>query len=393
MWYNGLLQLSIGELILAVLLLTHLTIISVTIYLHRYSAHNALELHPVLQHIFRAWLWLTTGMTTKAWTAIHRKHHAKCETEEDPHSPVIKGIKKVFWQGAELYREEAENEETLERYGQRTPNDWIENNVYSRFPSLGVSLLLIVDLLMFGIIGLTVWAIQMIWIPFFAAGVINGLGHHTGYRNFECKDAARNICPWGILIGGEELHNNHHTFPNSPKLSAKPWEFDIGWLYIKILCFLKLADVKHKKPVSYTDNKKKHIDTETIMAVINNRFQIMVHYRKQVISPIIKIEKSLAKNKKLFRRAHKLLAREASLVKPAHQERITHLLEHSHILKTIYEKRIALQSIWQNTFKDKHERVEALKDWCQQAETSGIKALADFAALLRSYRLASPVSN
>lgn len=392
MWYNGLLQLSIGEIIIAVFVLTHLTIISVTIYLHRYSAHNSLELHPALKHIFRAWLWLTTGMTTKAWTAIHRKHHAKCETEDDPHSPVIKGIRTVLWQGAELYRQEAKNEETLKRYGQRTPDDWLENNLYNRFSSLGLSILLVIDLLLFGIIGLSVWAIQMIWIPFFAAGVINGLGHHAGYRNFECKDAARNVSPWGILIGGEELHNNHHTFPNSPKLSAKPWEFDIGWLYIKILCALKLANVKHKKPISYTDKGKKHIDAETIMAIINNRFQIMVHYRKQVIKPIIKIEKSLTENKKLFRRAHRLLARETSLVKPCHQERITHLLEHSHILKTIYEKRLALQAIWQTAFTDKNERIDALKEWCQQAEASGIKALADFASLLRSYRLVPPVA-
>lgn len=229
MWFNGFLDLSPWQLVAVTLVLTHITIVSVTVYLHRYSAHRALDLHPALQHFFRFWLWLTTGMNTREWTAIHRKHHAKCETVEDPHSPVHKGLFTVLRAGAELYKAEAKNQDTLRIYGKNCPDDWIERNLYSRFPIGGVVLMALIDLALFDALGLTVWAVQMVWIPFWAAGVVNGLGHAVGYRNFECRDAATNLVPWGILIGGEELHNNHHTYPNSAKLSVKKWEFDLGW--------------------------------------------------------------------------------------------------------------------------------------------------------------------
>ena len=228
MWYNGLLDLSAWQLLAVTLLITHVTIVSVTVYLHRYSAHRALELHPALKHFFRFWLWLTTAQNTREWTAIHRKHHAKCETVDDPHSPVIKGLRTVLLTGAELYRAEAENPETLRIYGKNCPEDWVERNVYSRFPVGGIAIMAVIDLALFGVLGMTVWAVQMMWIPVWAAGVVNGLGHAIGYRNFECRDAATNLSPWGIIIGGEELHNNHHTYPNSAKLSVKPWEFDMG---------------------------------------------------------------------------------------------------------------------------------------------------------------------
>lgn len=391
MWYNGLLSLSLWETILATLLLTHITILSVTIYLHRYSAHNSLELHPVLQHFFRFWLWLTTGMRTKEWTAIHRKHHAHCETRQDPHSPVLKGLRKVLWQGSELYKEEARNSETLTRYGQRTPEDWIENNLYTPYAYLGISLMLIIDVLLFGLIGITVWAIQMVWIPFFAAGVINGIGHHSGYRNFECRDAARNIFPLGILIGGEELHNNHHTYPNSAKLSIRKWEFDIGWFWIKTFSFLKLAKVRKTTPLVQLDTQKSHIDSDTVMAVINNRFQIMAQYKKQVITPLVKHEKALAteKTRKLMKSARKLLAREESLLAPVHHEHVKSIIEQSHALKIIYEKKKSLQAIWQN-LKDINERKDALMKWCHEAEASGIKVLQDFSTTLRTHTLPNP---
>ncbi len=342
MWYEGLLSPSPWETILATLILTHITILSVTIYLHRFSAHNALELHPVLQHLFRFWLWLTTGMRTLEWTAIHRKHHACCETEHDPHSPVRKGLQKVLWQGAELYRQEAANQETLQRYGQRTPDDWIERKLYTPYSKAGIVLMLAIDLILFGAIGITVWAVQMLWIPFFAAGVINGLGHHSGYRNFECKDAARNLIPLGLLIGGEELHNNHHTFPNSPRLSVRKWEFDIGWLWIRFFDYLNLANVRKVNPLAKMDIEKNHNDYDTVMAIINNRFQIMVQYKKMVIGPMVRDEKSRActKTRKLFNSARKFLAREHSLLIPDHQERIGKLLDSSHVLKTIYEKKM-----------------------------------------------------
>ena len=233
--YKGLLDASFGTMVLYTLVMTHITIVSVTLYLHRYSAHRALELNGALKHFFRFWLWLTTGMLTKEWTAVHRKHHVDCETEEDPHSPQIFGLKKVLWQGAELYGVTAAKSQVLDRFGKGTPDDWIERNLYSKFKISGVGTMMVIDLMLFGVGGLTIWAIQMMWIPFWAAGVVNGIGHYWGYRNFECPDAARNLVPWGILIGGEELHNNHHTYPNSAKFSVKPWEFDLGWLYVTAL--------------------------------------------------------------------------------------------------------------------------------------------------------------
>ena len=285
---NGLFNLSPLALIAITLVLTHITIVAVTVYLHRYSAHRSLELHPVLKHFFRFWLWMTTGMTTLEWTAIHRKHHATCETEDDPHSPVVKGLSTILWTGAEEYREEAKNQETLDRYGKGCPDDWIERNLYSRFPIGGVGTMLVIDVALFGVIGLTIWAVQMIWIPFFAAGVINGIGHYWGYRNYECSDAATNISPWGILIGGEELHNNHHTYPNSAKLSQKPWEFDIGWFWIRLFETFGLAKVRSTGPVAHKVPGKQTLDLDTAWAVVNNRFQVMARYAESVVKPLVK---------------------------------------------------------------------------------------------------------
>ncbi|HIQ53986.1 MAG TPA: acyl-CoA desaturase [Pseudomonas pachastrellae] len=389
MWYNGLLDLSVWQLIAVTLVLTHITIVSVTVYLHRYSAHRSLELHPALKHFFRFWLWLTTSMNTREWTAIHRKHHAKCETPDDPHSPVHKGLSTVLRKGAELYMEEAKNEETLRIYGKNCPDDWIERNLYSRFPIAGVTLMAIIDLALFGVLGITVWAVQMMWIPVLAAGVINGLGHALGYRNFECRDAATNILPWGILIGGEELHNNHHTYPNSAKLSVKKWEFDMGWLWIRLFSLLGLAEVRRTAPIAHRVEGKQTLDMDTAMAILNNRFQIMAQYRKLVIKPAVRSELARMDEsvRHLFRRAKRLLSRETTLLDDRHQARIQTMLEHSQALKVIYEKRLALQQIWGRTSANSHEMLHALKDWCNQAEESGIKALQEFADSLRTYLL------
>ena len=389
MWYNGLLDLSVWQLIAVTLVLTHITIVSVTVYLHRYSAHRSLELHPALKHFFRFWLWLTTSMNTREWTAIHRKHHAKCETPDDPHSPVHKGLSTVLRKGAELYMEEAKNEETLRIYGKNCPDDWIERNLYSRFPIAGVTLMAIIDLALFGVLGITVWAVQGMWIPVLAAGVINGLGHALGYRNFECRDAATNILPWGILIGGEELHNNHHTYPNSAKLSVKKWEFDMGWLWIRLFSLLGLAEVRRTAPIAHRVEGKQTLDMDTAMAILNNRFQIMAQYRKLVIKPAVRSELARMDEsvRHLFRRAKRLLSRETSLLDDRHQARIQTMLEHSQALKVIYEKRLALQQIWGRTSANSHEMLQALKDWCNQAEESGIKALQEFADSLRTYSL------
>jgi fatty-acid desaturase len=389
MWYNGFLDLSAWQLVAVTLLMTHVTIISVTIYLHRFSAHRALQLHPALQHFFRAWLWLSTGQNTREWTAIHRKHHAKCETVDDPHSPVIKGLGTVLSRGAELYQAEARNADTLRIYGKNCPDDWIERNLYSRYPTLGVVLMALIDLALFGVLGITVWAVQMMWIPVWAAGVINGLGHAVGYRNFECCDAATNLLPWGILIGGEELHNNHHTYPNSAKLSVKPWEFDLGWAWIRLFSFLGLAQVQRTTPIAHRIEGKRQLDMDTALAILNNRFQIMAQYRKRVIAPLVRQEKASAGSeaRPLFRRAKSLLARETSLLSERHQARISAMLEQSQALQVIYAKRLALQQIWLRTSSNGHEMLEAVRQWVQEAEASGIQSLREFAEQLQSYSL------
>ena len=389
MWYYGLLDLSAWQLVAVTLLMTHVTIVSVTIYLHRYSAHRALELNAGLKHFFRFWLWLTTAQNTREWTAIHRKHHAKCETPDDPHSPVHKGLSTVLRKGAELYREEAKNEETLRIYGKNCPDDWIERNLYTRYKLGGIALMAVLDLLLFGTIGITIWAIQMMWIPFWAAGVVNGLGHAVGYRNFECRDAATNLVPWGIIIGGEELHNNHHTYPNSAKLSVRRWEFDMGWMWIRLLSLLRLAKVQRVAPIAHRVEGKASLDMDTAMAILNNRFQIMAQYRKLVIGPLVKqeLDKVDTSVRHRFRRAKRLLSRETSLLQDRHHVRIESLLAQSQALKTIYEKRLALQQIWARTSANGHDMLAAMKDWVHEAEASGIQSLRDFAAQLKTYSL------
>jgi len=389
MWYNGLLDLSAWQLVGITLLMTHVTIVSVTVYLHRYSAHRALELNGALKHFFRFWLWLTTAQNTREWTAVHRKHHAKCETPDDPHSPLYKGLGTVLRKGAELYREEARNPETLRIYGKNCPDDWIERNLYSRYKLGGIALMAVIDLLLFGTIGITIWAVQMMWIPFWAAGVVNGLGHALGYRNFECRDAATNLVPWGIVIGGEELHNNHHTYPNSAKLSVKRWEFDMGWAWIRLFCLLRLTKVQRVAPIAHRVPGKASLDMDTAMAILNNRFQIMAQYRKLVIGPLVKQELARvdASLRHHFRRAKRLLSRETSLLEDRHHVRIESMLAHSQALKTIYEKRLALQQIWARTSANGHDMLAAMKDWVHEAETSGIQALRDFAAQLKTYSL------
>lgn len=388
---GGLLNLGLLELVLVTLALTHITIVSVTVYLHRYSAHRALALHPALQHFFRFWLWLTTGQNTLEWTAIHRKHHAKCETEDDPHSPQVKGISKVLREGAELYRSEAENQETLTKYGAGCPQDAIEKRLYSRFPMGGVALMGAIDLLLFGAAGITVWAVQMMWIPVFAAGVINGIGHFWGYRNFECADASRNISPWGILIGGEELHNNHHTYPNSAKLSVRRFEFDMGWAWIRVFERVGLAKVKKVAPKPAFEQQAKHIDLDALRGVMQHRFQVMANYRKSVIVPVFEQEKARASeaSQALYARARALFHRDESLIKPRQQQRLIDLTGSNETLDAVYQFRLRLQDIWQQTSRNSSEMLEALEQWYHDARESGIASLQEFADQLARYR---PVS-
>ncbi|NNE38654.1 MAG: acyl-CoA desaturase [Gammaproteobacteria bacterium] len=371
------------------LFLTHITIASVTIYLHRAQAHRAIELNPVTSHFFRFWLWLTTGIVTKEWVAVHRKHHAKVEAEEDPHSPQQFGIKTVLTRGAELYQHEAANQETLNKYGHDAPGDWLENNLYTRHSYLGISIMLLTNCILFGPIGLTIWAIQMIWIPVFAAGVINGMGHWWGYRNFEPSDASTNIIPLGIFIGGEELHNNHHAFASSARFSSKWYELDVGWWYIRMLKFLRLAKVKKLAPVPVIDYQNTAIDLDTIKAVITNRFYVMSHYATSVVKKVYREEKSNYKNARIsFSRAQrKLLIRHSNLLDDSARVKLNKLLDENDKLKTVYEFGLRLQSIWQTKHASQESLMQSLCDWCSSAEQTGIQALEDFALTVRAYRL------
>lgn len=362
---------------LVLLVLTHITILGVTIFLHRHQAHRALDLHPAVSHFFRAWLWITTGMITKEWAAIHRKHHAKCEMEEDPHSPQIYGLMTLLLKGTELYRRESRNQETLTRYGQGTPNDAIEQ-FYQRHSRLGIFSMLTIDLVAFGVPGLGIWALQMAWIPFFAAGIVNGIGHFWGYRNFECPDASTNVLPWGIFIGGEELHNNHHTYPTSAKLSVKPWEFDLGWFYIQILSCLGLAKVKRIPPCVAMQPGKTQIDLQTLKAVVTNRFQVMACYAKHVIMPV-------SESRGIARRLKTLLIRESSLLDPGAKEALDRLLENNKTLRLVYQFKERLQAIWGEAAAKEKDLIEALQKWCQEADNSGMMALKEFSGYIRSF--------
>ncbi len=387
--YDGLLDLSWWQLLLATLALTHVTIAAVTIYLHRAQAHRGLDLHPVVAHFFRFWLWLTTGMVTKEWVSIHRKHHARCETADDPHSPQVLGIRKVFWQGSELYREAAADPEIGERFGRGTPDDWLERRVYTAHSGLGVVLMLGIDLLLFGPIGLTVWAVQMLWIPILAAGVINGIGHYWGYRNYESADAARNILPWGILIGGEELHNNHHAFPSSAKLSSKWWEFDIGWMYIRLLSAFGLARVKKVAPKPKIIAGKEVVDMDTLRAVVVARMHVLARYAQDVLMPVSNTElcKSERSCRKLKRQARKLLLQRDGSLDRVSRRSLQALLEQSQALETVYQYRQRLREIWEKTASSQENLLQSLQEWVRQAETSGVKALEEFAHTLRGYSL------
>jgi stearoyl-CoA desaturase (delta-9 desaturase) len=384
---NGLFDLPWWGYVLATLALTHVTIAAVTIYLHRHSAHRALDLHPIVSHFFRFWLWSTTGMTTKAWTAIHRKHHAKCETVDDPHSPQIFGIKRLLTEGAELYRIEGAKKETLETYGHGTPDDWLERHVYGVHDRIGIGSMLVLDVIVFGPIGITIWAVQMVWIPFLAAGVINGIGHYMGYRNFQSEDASTNVVPWGILIGGEELHNNHHAYATSAKLSNRWYEFDIGWLYIRILETLGLATVKKIAPKLRLNTGKTSCDFDTLQAVITHRYDVVTRYARslrETCAAEMQALKSRAVSVDGARLKRWLNIDAAALPELERAER-ANIISHSKVLSTVYTMRDELAGVWQRSTASKEQLVHKLEDWCHRAETSGIVPLQEFSKRLRCY--------
>jgi stearoyl-CoA desaturase (Delta-9 desaturase) len=382
----GILNLSFWGYVVVTFLMIQVTFMGVTLYLHRDATHRSLDLHPVLRHFFRLWLWMTSGIVTKEWVAVHRKHHARCETAEDPHSPVIVGLKKVLLEGAELYQVAARDPEVTEKFGRGTPDDWMERNVYFKYRNLGIVLLIVIDLLLFGVPGIIILSAQLLANPLLAAGIVNGVGHYYGYRNFECPDAARNVVPWGLLLAGEELHNNHHAFPSSAKFSVRRWEFDIGWLYIRVFQALGLARVIRVAPSPVKVAPRVQIDLENVRAVIVNRMHVLRDYSRNVTLPVFRDELRLAGDK-LSRRVRKLLVREPALLDMQAQSRLKEVLASNQTLKTVHEFRERLAVMWSGANMSNEKLVQHLKECIAQAEASGIKGLQEFANTLRSYAM------
>ncbi len=386
---HGLWNIAWWEIVLYTLATTHITIAAVTIFLHRSQAHRSVDLHAIPSHFFRFWLWVGTGMLTKEWVAIHRKHHAKCETADDPHSPQTRGLDTVMWRGAELYRAEAKNAETLKKFGHGTPDDWVERNVYSRYPWQGVGLMLVLDLALFGAIGAAVWAVQMLWIPFWAAGVVNGVGHYWGYRNFEATDASTNLSPWGVIIGGEELHNNHHTYPTSAKFSVKPYEFDIGWVYISLMKKVGWATVKKVPPKLLRGDVKPVADEKTLEALIANRYEVMAGYARgvrQACKEEIAALQARQADASVLKAAKRWLHRDAEKVPANAQSQLAQARAAHPALDKMVTMREELRQMWLNTTQSREQLTADLQAWCRRAEESGIAALRDFSISLRAAR-------
>ncbi len=384
---HGLIHAGLGSLALYLLVVTQLTILSVTLYLHRSQAHRGVDFHPLIAHFFRFWAWLTTAMVTKQWVAVHRKHHAKVETIEDPHSPMVFGIKRVFWQGVELYRVAASDKATEEKYGRGTPDDWIERNLYARFPDAGPTLLALLSIALFGFWGLAIWAIQMLWIPFWAAGFVNGLGHWWGYRNFESSDTSTNLSPWGLWIGGEELHNNHHAFPSSAKFALRRFEVDIGWVVIRLLAALHLARVLRVAP-SLDVRPNVHLpDSETLRAVLTHRFHALTDYYRQVIVPTLKDEAALASERvrAVPAKLRRALADGGRWLDGEGRQRLQALIEHRPTLGTVVEYRARLLAALDQRVPE--QALRNLQQWVREAEASGIAVLQQYAARLKAYAL------
>jgi stearoyl-CoA desaturase (delta-9 desaturase) len=363
---EGVLAWPWWKLLIAGLAATHATIVAVTVYLHRCQTHRALALHPAVEHGFRFWLWLTTGMVTREWVAVHRAHHAYCETEKDPHSPVVLGISEVLWRGAELYRDAISKPALVERFGAGAPDDWLERSLYGRYTWQGVGFLLVIELVLFGAPGLALWACQMMWIPFLAAGVINGLGHHAGYRNYDCKEAATNIVPFGLLIGGEELHNNHHAFPTSAKFSVRWFELDIGWMYISLLRWLRLASIRpHAVPLA--ERAGQYTPTlATLKQVLSNRAVVMRELTVLTLQVFQAERKEMAKlvPRAELAGAKHLLQRTPSRLNAAQRAALQRALASSALLEQLLAR---------------------LQRWCVEAERSGACPLQRFARKLASY--------
>lgn len=388
----GLCRLAHTMIIAYTLVTTHITIAAVTIFLHRSQAHRSVELHALPFHFFRCWLWLGTGIVTREWVAVHRKHHAACDTPDDPHSPQTRSIAAVLLRGSELYAAAAMDRRMLDQYGAGMPDDWIERKLYTPHSFHGVGLMLAIDLLLFGAIGVTVWAVQMLWIPVSAAGIVNGIGHWWGYRNFEVADASRNIVPWGILIGGEELHNNHHTYPTSAKLSVRRHEFDIGWAYIRGLEMLGLATVRRVVPQLRLGAARPVADATMLAAIIANRYEFMANYawrvRRVALAEGLRLRAQGHPGAELanLRSKRRWLHRDAGQIPSGERAQVSSAVATSPTLAELVAMREQLRQLWTRSGASGEQLVADLQAWLKTAEASDSATLHEFATMLRSVR-------
>jgi stearoyl-CoA desaturase (delta-9 desaturase) len=385
---NGLLNFSIWQILITLFIITQITLLGVTLYLHRDQTHKGVSLHPIIQHFFRFHLWMTTGMLTKDWVAVHRKHHAKCETPEDPHSPQQHGIIEVLFDGVHLYTKEKNNQETLDQYGKGTPDDWLERNIYTRFHFYGIALMLLIDIAAFGVIGITFWALQIVWIPFFAAGVINGLGHWMGYRNYSTDDCSTNLSKFGFFIAGEELHNNHHAFPSSCKFSHKRGEFDWGWTVIRFLSFFKLAKIKKTVPELVVESHS-IVDLESVKAMLTHKVNLLQIYLKEVVKPTLQAEYQNKTNnfKKRSQEFLNSMSLDWRFLDEESKNLMLQYIKTAPSIETIIEYRNELKAIWESKGKSTEQMIEAIREWCHRAEKSGVETLQNFAQKLQTYKL------
>ena len=386
---NGLIDFTWVGYVLYTLVVTHISIVAITLYLHRGVCHSAIEIKPLLAHFFRFWLWLTTSMRTADWVAVHRKHHAKCETIDDPHSPAYYGIETVLLRGADLYHEEKNKPETLEKYSQNCPTDWVEEKIYTGMNNIGILLLFILNIILFGVVGIIIWAIQMAWTPIFAAGGINGAGHYWGYRNYDTSDDSTNMGPLGIIIGGEELHNNHHAFPTAAKFSLKPWEFDLGWMYIKLFSLLGQIKVKRLAPVTIINEPSKSLDHETGYALLKSKLTVITNYSKIVLKPLMKHEHKKADGelKRLLNKSKCTLVREPHRITNQENNMLDRIFDKCSSLKIAYNLRNKLFDILHSRNLQHDKFIESINQWCEEARSAGIESLAVFSSSLKGYEV------
>ena len=380
----GLVELPLWGYALVTFLTIQTMFLGVTLYLHRDQSHGGLILHPALRHVFRFWLWFSSGAVTKQWVAVHRRHHALADRQGDPHSPVVFGLRRVVFEGYELYRDAARDPETLRNYGRGTPEDWIERHLYSRHPYLGLVLFSAAHLLLFGVPAIMMLAVHLAAQPFFAGGIINGLGHAVGYRSFEMPTTATNLVPWALLLGGEELHNNHHAFPRSARFSVQRWEIDVGWLWIRLFSALGLAKARWIAPRPHFERRRRDLDADTVDALFVNRMHVLRDYARRVVLPVCR-ELARREGRGVPVIAPKLLIRHPALLAEEARRKLRELLERYEVLRRVIEYRDSLQQLWNGTSANQARAVAQLREWCRRAEASGIRALREFALALPAY--------